>query len=177
MSIIKRILCPTDFSEISMEAFRYADRLAASLDAELLVVHAFDVAESKDFTGAAHPADPALEQPAQVDIAGPQEPADPSVVTQFQAVRRSSPDLKLQRILHAGSPGEVVCWLAQNRNCDLIVIGPHGRSGLTHLLFGSVTEHTLRHAPCPVVVFRERATHEPPLVEPLSLPPLAPRFM
>ena len=87
------------------------------------------------------------------------------------------PDDRVTRVLHAGPAGEVICWMAEHRKCDVIVIGTHGRTGLTHLLLGSVTEYVMRHARCPVVTVRDRPADEQPLPEPLVLPPKAPRFL
>jgi len=158
MELIKRILCPVDFSSTSQKAFEYADRLAQSTGAELVLLHAFDLPESYDAAGQVHPADPQLEH-------------------QLNAIESAFPDVKITRILHAGPAPDVICWVAQDRQCDLIVMGTHGRTGLRHLLFGSVTEFVLRHARCPVLTVRDRPDDEPPLKEPRVMPLPAPRFM
>lgn len=176
MPMIKRILCPTDFSSTSTKAFHYADRLARLLGSELIVVVAYDILERTGISGREHPADPTLDKAAGETL--PEiRPADPHVREQLDAIRRSSPELPLERVLHPGSAGDVICWLAQDRQCDLIVIGAHGRSGLTHLLFGSVTEYVMRHAPCPVLAVREHPETQPPMREPNVTPVRAPRFM
>jgi universal stress protein A len=54
-----------------------------------------------------------------------------------------------------GLSAQVICMMAEQRKCDLIVMGTHGRSGVAHLLLGSVAERVLRMAPCPVLVVRE----------------------
>src|SRR5437773_1553702 len=87
------------------------------------------------------------------------------------------PTLWAVRVLHAGPPGEVICWAAEHRGCDLIVMGTHGHTALKHLLLGSVTEYVVQHARCPVLTVADKPTGEPPLPEPLALPPKAPRFM
>lgn len=158
MSQISHILCPVDFSETSMKAVRYAERLAESTGAELVLLHSFDV-------------------PASYDAAGQTEPADAQEKKQLEGLTVETPYVEVSRLLHAGPPGEVICWVAQERKCDLIVMGTHGRGGLKHLLFGSVAEYVLRHARCPVLTVRDRAENEPPLKEPLVLPPKAPRYM
>jgi universal stress protein A len=158
MQPIQRILCPVDFSEASAAALAYAEKLTRSTGAELVLVHAFDI-------------------PASLTYADVQNPADPAVRAQLEDLPLTSSAVKTVRVLHAGPPGEVICWLAQHRECDLIVMGTHGRTGLKHLLLGSVAEYVMRHARCPVVTFRERPADEPPLTEPLVLPPRAPRFM
>ena len=53
-----------------------------------------------------------------------------------------------------GNPGEAINNYAIEISADLIVIGSHGRSGLTEITLGSVAERIVRHAPCPVIVLR-----------------------
>ncbi|MGH7137649.1 MAG: universal stress protein [Pirellulales bacterium] len=154
---IKRILCPIDFSHASGRAFAYAERLAQELSAELVLLHAFEAPETLNLMGQEHPANPTLRE-------------------QFDAVP-VSPDVRVARILHAGHAGEVICWVAQQHACDLIVMGTHGRSALTHLLMGSVAEYVLRHARSPVLTLRDHSADEPPLKEPRVLPVPAPRFL
>jgi universal stress protein A len=158
MEPIQRILCAVDFSDASAAALAYAGRLARSSRAELVLVHAFDI-------------------PASLTYADVENPADPTVRQRLEELSLSSSETRAVRVLHAGPPGEVICWLAQHHECDLIVMGTHGRTGLKHLLLGSVAEFVMRHARCPVATVRERPADELPLTEPLVLPPKAPRFM
>lgn len=158
MQPIQRILCPVDFSPVSAKALAYAERLAAGSRAELVLLHAFDV-------------------PASHTYADIQNPSDPAVRQQLEGLPLSLAATKPVRVLHAGPPGEVICWLAEQSACDLVVMGTHGRTGLKHLLLGSVAEYVVRHARCPVLTVGERPAGEPPLAEPLALPPKAPRFM
>lgn len=156
--VITRILCPVDFSETSSQAFQYADRLAQSEQAQLILLHAFDV-------------------PERLGLLGQDRACDPHLAERLEQVRSTSPELRVERVLHAGPAGKVICWLAEQRACDLIVMGTHGRTGLAHLLLGSVAEHVLRHARCPVLVVRLHLAHEPALPEPKVLPVPPPRFM
>jgi universal stress protein A len=144
----RRILCPIDFSETSADALRHADDLAKEMSAELVVAHAF-------------------KRPATWDIGGQTEPASEAVRAQIEAVTCDTP---FTRVLHAGPPGPVICWLAQENECDLIVMGTHGHTGLKHLLFGSTAEYVLQHARCPVLSVRQRASNEPRLEEPIVMP-------
>ena len=152
---IQRILCPVDFSEPAMQAFRYAEDLATSVGASLMIVHAFD-------------------RPATLDLPDQTVPADPAVEKKLNAIVS---ELPTQRFLHAGPAGRVICWMAQEQKCDLIIMGTHGRTGISHALFGSVAEFVLKHAPCPVLTIRERAEDAPKMDEPLVVPLPAPRMM
>ena len=150
-----RILCPIDFSEPSMEAFAYAEKLALAADATLVVCHAFD-------------------RPATWELGDQTEPADESIKQQFLDMKSTMP---LERYLHVGAPGKVVCWLADEKACDLIIMGTHGRSGLRHLVFGSVAEYVLKHAHCPVMTIRMRPEKKMAHEEPIVIPLPAPRYL
>jgi nucleotide-binding universal stress UspA family protein len=154
----QRILCAIDFSETSDLALKHAERLAAASGAEVVLLHAFDLPGSYDYPGQTRPADPKLRE-------------------RVEKLLPTSANVKFRHVLHAGLAGEVICWLAEDQKCDLIVMGTHGRTGLKHLIFGSVAEHVLQHARCPVLVVRKRPANEPRLTEPIVLPPPPPRLM
>ena len=158
MAIFQRVLCPVDFSETSSKALLLAQRLVGETGAELILFHSFGV-------------------PASYDQAGQSEPADPKVRAQLEEIVLLSPDIKVRRALHAGPPGEVICWLAEDQRCDLIVMGTHGRGGLRHLLLGSVAEYVVRHAHCPVTIVRDVPAGEPPHHEPRVVPLPPPQWM
>lgn len=156
MKLIERILCPTDFSTTAEKAVKYAEQLAIEVGAELVLIHAFNI-------------------PATWSIAGQTRPMDTTLDDQLNATLSDSPHAdKITRLQHIGLPGEVICWMAQDRKCDLIVMGTHGRTGLRHLLFGSVAEYVLQHARCPVITVRDRNPDEPPLEQPIVMPPPPP---
>ena len=158
MPHIERILCPVDFSETSDVAFTYADDFAAWAEAGLIVAHAFD-------------------DPISYDHAGQTEPADAGIKQQMLEVKSNHDSVVLTRVLHAGDPGRVICWLAEDLECDLIIMGTHGRTGLVGLLFGSTAKYVLQHARCPVLTIRQQKQGEPPLQEPMVTPLPAPRYM
>jgi hypothetical protein len=62
--------------------------------------------------------------------------------------------------IRIGQPAHTIAAYVKAAGIDLIVMGTHGRSGLSHLLMGSVAEHVMRHALCPVLTLRERETDE-----------------
>ncbi len=158
MPSINRILCPVDFSEASQAAFQYADDFAASVNAKILLVHAFD-------------------NPASYDREGQKTPADATIAPKLEALDSQHDQVELSRLLHAGDAGQVICWTAEDQDCDLIIMGTHGRTGLAHLLFGSTAEYVLQHARCPVLTIRQQKQGASPLPEPFVSPLPAPPYM
>ncbi len=159
MDMIRRILCPTDFSATATKAVKYAERLALQTAADLYLVNAFST-------------------PVELTVASQTSPRDSQHQENMNQLLVESPLAnRVVRLLHAGEPGEVICWMAQEHSCDVIIMGTHGHGGLHHLIFGSVAEYVLRHARCPVMTIRNRPDNEPPLTQPLVVPVKAPRFM
>ena len=146
---------PIDFSPTSQRALEYASRLAECTGATLILMHAFDVPDAWGAGG----------QPSELDR---------DLMEQLKALQPSSDKIPIERVAHGGPPGPVICWIAQERQCDLIVMGTHGRKGLSHLLLGSVAEDVMRHARCPVLTVRDRPADEPPLEEPEVYIPMPP---
>jgi nucleotide-binding universal stress UspA family protein len=64
---------------------------------------------------------------------------------------------RVDKRVEVGDPAGVICTVAAELGVDVVVVGSHGRSGLSRLLLGSVSEHVVRSAPCPVLVVREGA--------------------
>lgn len=151
MLTIKKVLFPTDFSEFAREAEHYACELARQHSAEL---HLLTVVE------ALLPVTP-LPSGAPMTIGG----IDP-VEMPRHALRalEAYPDsqwghgLKIVRVVRSGSPFVEIIRYAREQDIDLIVIGTHGRTGLKHVLMGSVAERVVRKASCPVLTVRPK-TH------------------
>jgi nucleotide-binding universal stress UspA family protein len=62
----------------------------------------------------------------------------------------------VEQLVEVGDAADVICRVADRLRVDVVIVGSHGRSGLGRLLLGSVSEHVVRHAPCPVLVVRDR---------------------
>jgi universal stress protein A len=142
---IKRILLPTDFSAYSATATKYACELATRFDAELHLLHTLEVhlASAPTFgMGLALPQylheSRAAAEKALAGVLDPQWAAGRKVV---QAVVEGSPKVEIIRY-------------ARTHGIDVIVLATHGRSGLAHVLTGSVAESVVRTAPCPVLTVR-----------------------
>ena len=139
---IRTILHPTDFSEHSEPAFNVACSLAQSYGARLVLLHVLE--------------------PTVLVYGGVMTPPPPlpgaderlSARKQLQRLRPPHSSIPVERLVEAGDSATAIMQVARERNCDLIVMGSHGRTGLGRLLMGSVAENVLRKAPCPVLTVK-----------------------
>jgi len=150
MAQITRVLVPTDFSAASDSALTYARSLARQFGASINLVHVFE----DPFTSGAFVGDGTVMMPLDLrqsleNLA--QEQLASRHAEHIGTLPLSSTDLLM------GSPARRIVEHAEETNADLIVMGTHGRSGLGHLLLGSVAEKVVRTARCPVLTAREPA--------------------
>jgi nucleotide-binding universal stress UspA family protein len=143
MLTLRTILHPTDFSEHSDNAFRLACSLARDYGARLLVLHVLE-RPLLTYTGVmtAPPPPPPTEEQRQ------------SVREQLHRIKPPDPALGVEHLLEEGDPATAILQVAQERPCELIVMGSHGRTGLGRLLMGSVAEQVVRKASCPVLTVK-----------------------
>ncbi|MGL5287241.1 MAG: universal stress protein [Aeromonas sp.] len=141
---IQSILCPIDFSPMSKPVLNYAVFMAQSHGARLHLVHVIDQLQGFDSYKILHMTAAEitfeLEQQAKAHLA--------TLITSLTIPATSE-------ICFGRAPDEITA-LAAKAECDLIIMGSHGRTGLAHLLVGSVAEAVVRHAPCPVLIVRQR---------------------
>ncbi len=136
---VARILLATDLSDASEGATEQAIRLARDLRSELLVVSVIDPSS--------HQPGPAL---ARMDQRrGAREQAAQGLV--LEGRRRG---VKVSFLVWEGEPGPAIIEAAASESADLIVVGTRGRSRVERLVLGSVSDHVVRHAPCPVLIVR-----------------------
>ncbi len=163
------ILVPVDYSPYSTEALLYAASIATQFSSSLLVLQ---VIAKEIETIAAHqrsgrhglpphvlgPFSESLEMPGEevsvveVDL---REQAQ-SALQHFLPEALSGLPVELRVAI--GHPFEQIIEIAQNEQMDLIVMGTHGRTGLAHLVMGSVAERVVRMAPCPVMTVKAPAS-------------------
>jgi universal stress protein A len=141
---LKKILVPVDFSEPSRKALHYAISLAKPFKAEILLVH---VVES-----VLPPPDAVIVESAALAAALNEEAA--KRLSEWR--KKAASQAKVQEVLLTGTPYREIVDTAGQSKTDLIVLGTHGRTGLTRLLIGSTAERVMHQAPCPVLVVRER---------------------
>ena len=135
-----RILVPTDFSACAERALDYACALAGKLGAKIHVVNAIDAAF------------PELSV-AFTDVLASLRQHNTTALEKLLTPRRARVTFGETHVVD-GDPRDVILGMAGTVHADLIVMGTHGRRGLSHLLLGSVAEDIVRRAPCPVLSVR-----------------------
>jgi nucleotide-binding universal stress UspA family protein len=145
----KNILVPTDLSEGAAEALDFACELAAKLDATVHLLNTITI--------------PALGVP-ELGVALTSTVID-QLIEDNQKALDALADAKRQQVkigevvLKTGDARDAINATAKELNADMIVMGTHGRRGVTRALLGSVAETVVRSAPCPVLTVRAH-THE-----------------
>ena len=139
MLAIRTILHPTDFSDSSDYAFRLACSLARDYGAKLVILH---VAPAP----VAFAAEGILMQPPDFDPEPLRE--------ELSRIQPADAGIETEHLLIQGDAAPEILRAAADTKCDVIVLGTHGRSGLSRLLMGSVAEQIVREASCPVMTVR-----------------------
>ncbi|MBS0209535.1 MAG: universal stress protein [Planctomycetes bacterium] len=136
----KKILVPTDFSEMSRAAVDYAAALAREGGGELLIVTVREITP--------------IYATAEGMYCGVEEPNHAALKQMLNEVRPKDPLVRVRREVLDGAPADAIVALAAAEQVDLIVMATHGRTGLMHLLMGSVAEGVVRNADCPVLTLK-----------------------
>ncbi len=141
-----RVLCPVDFSDFSRRALQYANALAVRDSADLHVVHIYPEVG-----------------PSAIDVEAGASPENLSVreasIDALDAfVKEVGVTPAAKRLALPGSPAQDLVDYAREMGADLIVLGTHGRTGFERVLVGSVAEHVLHKAACPVLTIPRAAT-------------------
>jgi universal stress protein A len=141
VSNFKTILHPTDFSSSASEALQIASSLARQDGVKLILLH---VAQRPITSVGGMPVPPP--PPPVIDW--------PALQAQLNAVAAGIKNVAVESRVVEGDPSVAIVDLARESGADIIVIGSHGRSGLSRLLMGSVAEHVVRNASCPVLTVK-----------------------
>ena len=138
------LLVPVDFSDYADQALAYAIELAQSLRARITLVHVIHLTPLAMGDIGATTLVPYLEDMERT--------AQEYIQTTLARVRHAG--LQGDSVLVQGIPFQAIIGTARELDVDIIVMGTHGRTGLEHVLMGSVAEKVVRMAPCPVLVTR-----------------------
>ncbi|HJO47542.1 MAG TPA: universal stress protein [Candidatus Scalindua sp.] len=141
---IKNILCPVDHSDCSKEALKYAVSFAIKDNSKLYLLHVIDIRTFDESINAMTPQIPDDKTLAQLKTklldCIPEEIRD---------------DMDVEALVVQGIPFVEIISTAKKNDVDMIVLGSHGRTGITHMMMGSVSEKVVRKAPCPVLTVRK----------------------
>lgn len=143
---LKTILVPTDFSDYAEYAYKWALSLAADCKAKVVLFHASPTMSHLAFPESVYYPD--LSRMESEMIADAEKR-----VAEFMAKKGTSA-VPVETRVALGEAVWEICRMAEREHADLIIMGSHGRTGLSHVVLGSVAERVVRHAPCPVLVAR-----------------------
>ncbi|MFQ5661149.1 MAG: universal stress protein [Gammaproteobacteria bacterium] len=148
MSEFKRILVAVDFSPVSARALQLALDLAEQLGVRIDVVHSVPIT--------------AIDLPAESSAEYNEELIEHELDASREKLARfvkehANNSVDIGEHISYGEPARKINEMAETIHSDLIVIGTHGRTGLSHLLMGSVAESVLRHANIPVLCIRSHS--------------------
>ena len=153
MTDLNKILVPTDFSDASAAALKYACELAAAMHAELTVLHVLDhpypIGAYTEYYSPPQEFFEKRERQARTLIDGLLTPEQKAQYHAELVLRRGDP---VRQILH---------YLHEHGAVHLVVMATHGRGGVARLMMGSVADKIVRMAPCPVLTIRVPDAHEP----------------
>ena len=144
MISLKKILCPIDHSDCSKEALKYAVSFAMKEEAKLLLLHIIDIRSFNEELDAISKQIPDEETFEQLRV---------KLLDCIPEAIRD--DMDVEAIVIQGIPFVEIISTAKEKEIDMIVIGSHGRTGISHMMLGSVSEKVVRKAPCPVLTVRQ----------------------
>lgn len=142
-----KILCPFDLSDHAEESIRYAIKLA-DLDTEIVLLNVIQLPYIIDPNGFTY---------YDLKVDELRKDFEKAMLEKEEALKSKFPNNKFSHTIEVGSnPADVVLNYQKSGNFDLIVIGSHGRKGLSRLLMGSVAESIMRDADCPVLIIKSK---------------------
>ena len=125
---VKTLLHPTDLTEASRNAFDLACQIARDRGARIVALHVVP---------------PPSRHSTEVALGNP-----------LAGLREIAPDVSIDTRVEKGDPADVILRMAEEVKCDLIVMGTHGRTGLSHWLTGHVVDEVVQRAACTVLTMR-----------------------
>jgi universal stress protein A len=144
MQKLNTILLPTDFSELSANAFHAAHALARDHNARLILLYVHQPQEEVMGEFGMPPPEP--------------EPSDADFLARLQKLMPANSPVKAEPVVARGMAVEEIVRVAKKMKCDLIVMGTHGRKGLSRLFHANIADRVTRAAPCPVMALRSSET-------------------
>lgn len=144
MAKLKKILCPIDFSPCSTYALNYAIDLSLKDQASLYLIYVIEthINNVGDVVG-------------QIDLSLEDHQTDNLKMRLINLIPgKTREKVYVDTFIVKGVPFVEIIKAAKDKQIDLIIMGTHGRTGLKHILIGSVAERVIQKAPCPVLSIR-----------------------
>ena len=149
MADIKKVLFPTDFSELANHALPYSIKMAKVFNAELVMLHAVTLYEHD-------PNDPEHHFPSlQAYCAEVSKLADSDLQVCIEELGEAGVRVRKEVVQGISPHAAILEFIREEGDIGLIVMSTHGRSGFKHVLLGSVAENVIRYSPCPVLVVKQ----------------------
>ena len=142
----QRILVPLDGSTLSESALPHAEKLARALNVEIVLLH-IDVSPAPTFEPHISPLAPL---PEEIKVTH----RDEKNYLKTVCAKLEHEGLRVTYLLRDGMVAETIMEAAETMQADIITMSTHGRTGILHLLLGSVAERVVRSATCPVLTVR-----------------------
>jgi nucleotide-binding universal stress UspA family protein len=136
----RKVVFPTDLSPASKHALQWATSLARDGGGMLIIIHVEE---------------PPMAYGGGELYYGVHEPDREHLRRALAEIKPTDPAVNCTHKLLVGDPAEAIVQTAEEERADLIVMGTHGRTGLTRLLMGSVAEAVVRKAKCPVLTVKQ----------------------
>ena len=158
-----RVLCPVDLSTFSLDGLRLAVKIAESSDAILDILHVIHNPFDEIYMTAITQTDPALleayanEPQSRAKFLRVTEEHSEVLLKQFchEVVQHYG---KVRYHIRRGDPFEAILEASEDLMTELVVLATHGRTGVKRLVIGNVAEKIVRHAPCPVLTVKPKAS-------------------
>lgn len=145
MIALKNILCPLDHSKHSESALKYAISLALKDKSKLYLMHVLDSRKSEEAEG--------ISELISIDEKGLNDLKDKLEKSVPEEIRA---EIKCEALVSHGIPFDEIVTVVKDKNIDLIIMGTHGRKGISHVVLGSTAEKVMRDAPCPVMIVKHK---------------------
>jgi nucleotide-binding universal stress UspA family protein len=142
MTFVSRILVPVDFSPGSRAAVKYAAALAQTLHSTVTLLHVYEL--PSPMSSIVPGADKMIDAETERALAQ-------SWLESLRIEAKTDSDVDMRVVVMHGGPVEEIVSFSREGGLEMIVMGTHGRTGLQHVLMGSVAEAVVRRAPCPVL--------------------------
>ena len=142
---VERILVPIDFSDYASAVVEWATHLAKEHDSAIVLLHVYHLpVEFQQVEGAYLPAD---------FWSTVKDEARRALDEYGYKIREQG--IEVEMVVREGYPATIIEEEVERQNADMIVIGSRGRTGLKHLLLGSIAERVVQKAPCPVLTVKK----------------------